>query len=411
MIGSAVQLGSVRTAGLLLGMVMNVLLARLLGPSGFGELAFLLSLVTLLAAISSGGLSSLLTREVASSPGCPIPLGSSLRWVLLSTSSFATVVFGVVSMGWTTFSFPTTDIFLALVGLGIVAITSGILRGAGRPVAADLPISVLIPAGFSLIVVAMSSRGTLEFTQAFAGYTTAVWIAAVIAIAVLLIRGEFVRRGVASGPISRNWLASFAPFSFLALIAALNGQLGTVMVGIFAAEADTAFFRVADRVAALVSMPLVVLNAVIAADIARGYASGDVGAVLDLVRRARRWAILGATPLILGMVIFGRELVQFLFGSQYAAGSYLTLVILVAGQAVNVVCGSVGLALTMCAREKFVLREQAVAMGMAAIALPPVILFAGITGAAAVVSVVLAAWNLRLLAILNREFATTPAAS
>lgn len=414
---SAVALGSIRFFGLALAVLMNVAAARLLDPAGFGALAFLLSLVTLLSSISSGGLTSLLTRDVANAStigaattgATTSPAGPAFLWVALTSLALAALFLLVSALGLVP-RVPTVHaafaVGIALFGLGLLNVLSGIWRGLGSPAAGDMPIAVVIPAVFLAVVLGLSTA-TAEFSVMlfFAAYVGAIWAAAAGSVMVLRRRGPSIRMllGGLKQPLSRRWFSGFWPFLSLAVVGALTTQLGTLMVGLVADETSTAFYRVAERMAVLVSLPLVVLNAVIASGVVRSHAAGDRTTLMTLVRRARSVALAGAIPLGLVIIVFGDEIIGAMFGSEYVDGSRVPLVILVLGQWINVACGSVGLVLSMCGHEKIVLREQALALGMAGVSLPPVIVVAGVTGASVVMAVALALWNLRLLGAMRRQ--------
>lgn len=422
---SAVALGLIRFSGLALAVIMNVVAARLLGPTGFGALAFLLSLVTLLSSISSGGLTSLLTRDVANASmtgaattgGKYSPAGPAFLWVALTSLALAALFFLVAALGLMP-RVPTVHasvaVVVALLGLGLLNVLSGIWRGLGSPAAGDMPIAVVIPAVFLAVVLGLSTA-TADFSVMifFAAYVGAIWAAAAGSLLLLRRRDRSIGMLLCGlkQPLSRRWFSGFWPFLSLAVVGALTTQLGTLMVGLVADETSTAFYRVAERMAVLVSLPLVVLNAVIASGVVRSHAAGDTTTLMALVQRARRMALAGAIPLGLVMIVFGDEIVGVMFGPEYVDGSRVPLIILVLGQWINVACGSVGLVLSMCGHEKIVLREQTLALGIAGVSLPPVILFTGVTGAAVVMAVALALWNLRLLGAMRRQLASLAQAS
>jgi len=423
MTGAAIRLGLIRSAGLALALLMNVIAARLLGPAGFGALAFLLSLVTLLAAMSSGGLTSLFTREVAAaaSAGRSPPGSPAVPWLLLTSIGLA----GACALASALGLLPTAAspavvlaVATALLGLGLLNLLSGLRRGLGAPSAGDLPIAVVIPAAFLLLVswdpgsIAERVSGETRVRLFFFAYVAAIWVAVAAALLPwrLQARRGFGLLGGGQSALSRAWLKDYAPFFSLAVIGALNTQLGTLMVAWVADASATAFYRIAERMAVLVALPLTVLNAVLAAAVVRSHARGDFEALRALVRRARHWALAGALPLGLIMIVLGDELVRLLFGAEYVDGARWPLAVLVLGQWVNVACGSVGLVLSMCGHERAVLREQAVAVAAAVCLLPPMIGLVGATGAALVMAGSLAWWNLRLAVVMHRQLrAAAPA--
>ena len=58
-------IGAMRAAAVPVSLACSVILARMLGPDAFGQYAFIMALVPLLALPASGGVTRFLTREVA----------------------------------------------------------------------------------------------------------------------------------------------------------------------------------------------------------------------------------------------------------------------------------------------------------------------------------------------------------
>jgi O-antigen/teichoic acid export membrane protein len=421
-----IGLGSIRLAGLLSGLILNVVLARSMEPAAFGSLALYLALIAILSAVSSGGATPFLTRGVATAvagnPGrqtAPVPLRGLLLLLALGSLLLAAMVYGLLQAGFLPplakadgEARPLSTSLLIAVGLcafGVLAMVCGILRGAGKPVAGDLPSNVALPVLLVVGIVVFQPLITADPFVTFAAYVGVAVVVSLIAAACAVgwSGGSVVSPAARARPDAPvALLRTLLPFLALATVGAASMHAGTVMVGIFAGEEATATYRVADRVAALVSVPLVVVNAIIGAEIARGYQAGDAQSVRRLVSRARRISIGIAVPLCVGFFLLGSDLVATLFGEAYSRDIHPTLAILATGHLINVACGSVGLALMMGGHERLVLREQSLAIFVALFALPPAIILWGEAGAAAVVAGTMALWNIRLLRRLDSTLAT-----
>ena len=420
-----IGLGSIRLAGLFSGLILNVVLARSMDPASFGLLAFYLALIAILSAVSSGGFTPFLTRLVATAAAddagrrtAPAPLPElvlllTLGALLLAAAVFVLLLFGLLPPLTAAGGEPrpvgtSLLVALGLGGLGVLSMTAGILRGAGRAVAGDFPSNVALPALLVCSIVVFHPLITADPFATFAAYVGVAMVVS-LAAAAFVAGWSGINFASSAAPADRAdsvvLLRTLLPFLALATVGAASMHAGTVMVGIFAGEEATAAYRVAERVAALVSVPLVVVNAVMGAEIARGYQQGDARAVRRLVSQARKVAMGIAVPVCVAFFLFGSGLVSILFGEAYSRDIHPTLAILAAGQFINVACGSVGLALTMGGHEKLVLREQSMAVLACLCALPAAIILWEEAGAALVVAGSMALWNIRLLLRLDSTLA------
>ena len=423
MIREALRLGSVRVGGLVLAMAVNIFLARLLGPTSFGAVAFHLALLTLLSSVSSGGLSPWLTKEFAaavhdsSEPAGTARRGSlasllyrPLVWLVVTAVLLAAVTALLVALSVTptlqadspTANFIVVGLLMltGLVGTGLLAILAGVWRGVGSPVLGDLPISVAIPVVLmaTLLLVPAALRG--DGLMVFGVYVAVTLGVAIVSLLAVFAKGLLFSSSL-SAPRTSSKFSQFGrqllPFVGLASLGALTSQLGTLMVGLISTEEATAAYRVGERLALLVSLPLLVMNAVISSSIVRSHRSKDTASLRATLLRARKLSLLMAIPIVVIFVLFGERVLELLFGESYVSSAYPVLIILAGAQLVNVACGPVGLALTMTGHERTVFRAQLLSSVFAILLLPPAISSSGATGAAIVMALALIFWNVCLL--------------
>jgi O-antigen/teichoic acid export membrane protein len=113
---------------------------------------------------------------------------------------------------------------------------------------------------------------------------------------------------------------------------------------------EVGIFGAATRLALLVSFLLITLNNVIAPKFAELHAKDDLQALAQLARRSAAMLTLLVSPLFLLLFIYSEETMA-LFGSEFSAGDTI-LAILLGGQLINVVTGSVNFLLMMSGNEK-----------------------------------------------------------
>ena len=125
---------------------------------------------------------------------------------------------------------------------------------------------------------------------------------------------------------------------------------GVLVVGLFLATDQVAGLNVAQRLAQIVVFFLIAFNGVIAPRFAKLNANGDMVGLRKLAQRSANLLTLATLPVVLVTVIWGK-LILAVFGEQYIA-AYPLLVIIMAGQLINALTGSVGFLLNMTNHEQ-----------------------------------------------------------
>ncbi len=125
---------------------------------------------------------------------------------------------------------------------------------------------------------------------------------------------------------------------------------GPIIIGIFLASSKVAFFIVAQRTALLTSLIIMGINLVIAPRVAMLYKQKKINEIRILSIFAVRMSILAGIPVISIMLIFSDSLMG-LFGNDYILSANI-LRILIVGQSINLMTGSVGYILLMTGNER-----------------------------------------------------------
>jgi O-antigen/teichoic acid export membrane protein len=123
-----------------------------------------------------------------------------------------------------------------------------------------------------------------------------------------------------------------------------------IMIGIWLLAEDVAYFSVAQRIAMLTSFILMAINLVVAPKFAAFKAADDMDNIRKTALFSVRLLLISALLIISFMLVYPSFLMG-LFGDDFKQGALL-LQILVLGQAVNVITGSVGYLLTMSGNER-----------------------------------------------------------
>lgn len=140
------------------------------------------------------------------------------------------------------------------------------------------------------------------------------------------------------------------PLWGVAFLAALLQWSGYSIAGRWLSSEQLAHFLAAQRTALLISFALVVVNTLTAHRFAALYKTNQHTALQTLVLKSTRLMVAIAIPSAIFIIFFSSPIMS-LFGSSFAHSSHL-LIILSAGQFINIATGPVGYLLMMSGHEK-----------------------------------------------------------
>ncbi|MEX0732970.1 MAG: flippase [Aquisalimonadaceae bacterium] len=397
-----------------LSLILAIVLARVLGPEGYGIYAFAFSVVSLLSIPMQVGLPTLLVREVARYQLYEqwSLLRGLLKYANIVSILLAAIIVPVsVAVIWFVFRNPEDNaprqlltFYWALALAPLIALgglRGAALRGLRKVVQGQLPDMLLRP-GLLLVltlVVALSADLTPERTMALHALAAALAFAAG---AHLLNRHLPSSVRQCSPSYERlAWLRSVIPLSLLAGMQAINGQIDIVMLGIMTTtKEEVGVYRVVVQGATLVTFGLAAANMVVAPHFARLYRAGDRENLQALVTTSSRWILALALPVGLTLIFFGQFLLMILFGREYLSG-YLALSILCTGQLANAACGSVGYLLAMTGYENDALMGRVIAISINVALNVALIPLFGIYGAATATAISLIILNVYMCFCVN----------
>lgn len=389
-----------------LSAVLGIFYARYLGPAEFGMYSYAMAIISMATVPAVAGIPNLVVREISR-------LHFSKEWALLAgvikwSRAYVLLLSVVIallmglSLQLLNFEDPVTGLlFLAIVLIplrGGIAQQSAVLSGFNQPVLAQLPPQIFAP------VVTLVALSFLVISGEHLTGIKLVFIM-IFASCVSITAGRLILKKVVGVSLNKHkaeysirvWQSSLLPFSIMAFVTASNNELASVLLGWLSGSEPVGYFKVAIQAMTLVTLGLTSVNAVIMPRVARLYKKGDIESTQKLLTRSVRLSAVVSLPAILLLVVFGESLISFLFGPEYL-DAYPLLVVLCAGQVVNVLAGSVGLVLNMTGNEKRALRSLFIALIVQLLLLMILIPVHGSLGAAIAMSVGLIFWNL-LMAI------------
>lgn len=382
-----------RLGNRLLTFATFVLVARLLGVADYGQYSFMLSLVTTLSIPAQFGLPAILIREVSKARAASALdrvhdlKAWAYRTTLLVSVPIALILMLVAVMVPGVFG--RDEARTALWGAALViflplsAIRSGIIRGLDRVVAGQAAWHIIKPGVLLLLLLAMPLMPGLRLDAGNAMAMNIVatlisWIYGAIVLRHLL---RDVPRPAARGRFAiEGWRSSLLALGLANGMFLLDGQIGTLLLGLLSNDAEVGLYKVAAQGALFASMGYSAANAALTPNLARSWAEGDRAAVQRVIVRGARLSVLYAAPVMLVLVIGGALPLGLLFGADFAP-AWPALALLVCGQVVNCMFGSATALLNMTHNERANTRAFAIALGFNIVATLPLAHY-GATGAA-----------------------------
>ncbi|WP_280564595.1 flippase [Chromohalobacter sp. 48-RD10] len=403
LVRGALGVGGLKLLSLPLTMVASILLARGLGPDGYGQYTFVMAVIALLALPIGPGLGQLITREVAKyQHGEQWGLFRGLlrrthQWALVGSILMAAIIAVLAARNaswggddrWSLLLLAT----LMLPLLGLNALRASTLRGLRNVFYAQLPELLARPGLHLVIAGGLLLTGMLNPATALASQICATGLA-------FLVGAMFLRR-LRPAEVSQarldyrhgEWGRALLPFTLLAAVGTLNGQIGILALGWLGTDEDVAALQVAMKGSMLVVLSLTIVNMMIGPYITRAYRENDKLRLQQLSRQSARAALVVAMPIALPLILWGGPLIHLVYGESYADTATWPLAILGVGQLVNVAFGSVGLLLLMCGHERDSLTGQVLGLcinlTLALVLIPRY----GVTGVALATSVGIVVWN------------------
>jgi O-antigen/teichoic acid export membrane protein len=407
---------AIKTAHAGLAFLLAVVLARELGPEGYGVYSFALAILMITAIPAQAGIPQLVVRETAKAQAnkdwglmCGLWRWANLEVIVFSIIG-ALVVGGILPFmgGADDERVTTVAIGIALIPLIALAnVRAACLRGLRMVVWGQLPERVFRPALLLVLVggwiIILGTRGGPSAWSVMGLHVIAAGVSfAVGGLMLWMARPENMKRRPVPSYQSSSWHKAVIPLAMITGLQMINNYADLIILGIFRSNEEVGIYRAVFQVALLVIFGLQAINQVLHPHFARLYLDGAHEKLQRLVTISSR-AILGlALPPALLFIIFGDDVLRLIFGDPFLAGRP-ALAILVAGQLVNASLGSVGALLNMTGHERDTMNGMIVAMvvnvGLNLVLAP----LYGMAGAAAATATSVLVWNILLRkAVLKR---------
>ena len=176
----------------------------------------------------------------------------------------------------------------------------------------------------------------------------------------------------------------------------------TIMIGYYLNEADVGVYRLAFKVATLITFAQFAINSIAAPMFSSFYAKNDLAGMKKITRNIGYMNIAISTPIFIAILIFPSFVLDF-FGEEFSVG-VAPLIVLAVGQIINALCGPVMYLLNMTGKEKkarnIIIVASIINLGLNVYFIP----IYGLMGAAVATAISTAVWNVMAVIQIKKEY-------
>ena len=397
---------------------VNVLLARAMGVTQYGLYIYSLTWINVLALLCKFGTGSSLIRYIAAYHATGN--WSLLRGVLQQSIFFVfslSLIIGTVAVAGISLlpdrisSDQTYVAYVALCLLPVLALSGNVeasLRGLRRILQSGIPDSFIRP--FAIFLLAGSFYLITEQQLTASTVMTFNVLGALFAI---FFGGRWLLKSLPNQVLSaksdfntQEWIKVTFPLFVMSVLNLLLSQTDLLMIGVFLDHDSAGIYAVVSRISGLTTLGLTAANSIVAPLISELYNTRNIPLLQRMVAISARGIFAYTIVSVLGLVFFGKFLLG-IFGEKFTAG-YTPLLLLLAGQVVNALTGSVGFLMTMTGHQNKAAQILAFCAVLNIVLNASLIPAYGLVGAAMATAISTASWNLLMLKYVWQNLKINP---
>jgi len=392
----------------------QIIVARKIGPAGFGVLALALAIGTFLAEGSDLGLDYGVLRfgGIARTEGKPgvfrtivrraiggtLAVGAVAGLALAVGSTLVATLFDKPALAPVLIPMALTAPFTAATEVARAAMRT--LGRAGRPVAS----SSIIGPGIRLIAAIIAVTIAPSATAVAWGYLTS---EALLCATTAVMLWQLMPPADGSGFSNRRLLRFSLPMSLNRLLLYSNNQTEILFLGFLDTAATTGIFGVARRLSLLVGSALLTSFAILFDPLVAGlHNEGRTGDLDAIFKTSTRWMFTLGLPLSLVEILFAPEIMH-VFGEGFERGAP-ALAILAIGQLINVGTGITSNLQAMAGYAKITMFNSLLFLSLSIVLDLALIPSFGLVGAAIANSTAVVTVNILRLVQIKRRLRLVP---
>lgn len=388
--GGAIAFG-LKICNTLLGFLNQVILARILGAGGMGEIILAITVVRISAQIAKFGMEETMMKfiplyiEQDNSARLKGTIDFTIKFCLLFSVVFMLLV--LMSSKYISINIFHSEELQKLLPVVIIAIpawvirdvSGGILRGYKDVLRALIPESLISPFFRILVFLLLLIKGVSPL-YAIIAFVTGEILAAIVSIIYLHSKIKGLSPVKKECEHKKVFDVAYS-IIFTSMSVLLYTQADVWILGMFTSTEMVGIYGIAAKLVLLVYFPMMAFGVIIPPLISSIYVSGNIDELQKVVSESTRWILSMAMPIMLILSMEGKYILKYAYGPEFVSG-YVPLLILVFGQLIKACAGLIGVILQMTGQHKVYMKIN-ICFGILNIILNIVLIpFYGMIGAA-----------------------------
>lgn len=404
---------------LIIGLPLQIYVARTLGASNLGVFSLLEGGVALVAGLIGLGLAPALVKFIPQYlTNQEFNCIRGLVWkglLVLSTLSFIVIITGWISLPWIEQQWPQLQEHHWSVVLMSLTLPLGILVfyfGQGLRGFQEIRFMVVGTSFLQLTVKAVLAIVFLGLGFGLPGYISAVVVSVVVALLWLAVG---LYRKIVTLPKNENriercnskpWIRYASIMYGGSLLGSMTAPLDRFLIGLFASVSAVGVLAVVKQLQQLPVIFLQMFLAVAAPMFSSAHARNDTEERQHIYHLTTDWVLRASLPMFMFFLLFSVPLLS-LYGEEFVELGKWPLWVLVAAQLINLLCGPVGILLNMSGLEALMLKISVIQSLLTAIGLLVMVYTFGLIGGAWVLAAAIVIQNLVVLHYAKKTLAIT----
>lgn len=347
-----------RLFGIAIALVLAVTTARLLGPSGYGAVAWVISLSQIVSVFATFGFATLAVREIPGRLAMEDRSGLASHLATGLKITMALSLFGAIGLSFVLSRTQYGNLAfggLLVIPLAFITLFRGWSQGLKLVAVAQIPGEILRPlltisliSGAFLVCRSISDRDFMIFSMASCSIA--------VAYSFISVHAKVISDLPKSRSALRLDLKQTLPILGLAITAVLQNEVNTMFLGWLAGPEETGLFQPIARLAPLLLLSVEAASMAYAPRMAELWRTQEISDIKRITAKFTR-ATAGMTFLLgLILLVMSRKVLA-IFGPEFVILNDLIWVVVIT-QFFNVACGPAGLLLVMTGHSKLPLAGQ-----------------------------------------------------
>ena len=349
----------VQIIGVFARLITSIILGRVLGAAGLGEVNLINQVISIVLVLSTFGMDHVLIKKVAigHSNKNHSEIGKSVYTALVINvliASFLTVV-GILCSKYISITFNSLKLQIPLIIALIVIIPQTVGGAFSSCINGYHKIwqSRLLK-DCSTSIVVLLGIGVFWFLEISITLTTVIVLYAVGRFITFLIASFYwsylFKPLFIKDFLDKSMLKMAKPLLFVSATSLLMSSVDILMLAWLSDSSKVGLYAVATKLVLFIAFFLQITNSAVSPKIATFYANKQFKEMSLMIKQVTFWLIIIGTISLLFFLIFGKPILGF-WGDDFKE-AYICLVILCFGQFINISTGCSGVLLIMTGNEK-----------------------------------------------------------